>query len=239
MSQQLARANEVLEGANKSIRDFVSVASHDLRGPITAIIGFGSLMLQRWNETSDDDRRKFVEVIERQAGHLARLVDDLLVVSRIETGDVEAHVEEVLVGRFLEQTVEQFVQDGSEIRVSCRPKDLKVLADPDHLHRILSNYLSNALKYGKPPIEAQALAAGEWVELRVRDHGEGIPQDLVPRLFEKFTRSHAGRGQEKGTGLGLSIVRGLALANGGEAWYEPNEKGTCFAVRLPSPARAA
>lgn len=233
----LAQANLVLEGANQSIKDFVSNASHDLRGPISAVVGFASLMLQRWDETSDEQRREFIEIIKRQAEHLTRLVDDLLWVSRIETGAVEAHIEELLVGPVLEQSVEDFVGTDREIRVSC-PEDLKVLADPEHLHRIVSNYISNALKYGEPPVETEASEAGPWVEVRVRDHGKGVPDELMPRLFQKFARAATAHKKERGTGLGLSIVLGLARANGGEAWYEPNGGGVVFAIRLPNPKAA-
>lgn len=238
-NEDLARANSTLEGVNQSMRDFLSVASHDLRGPITAVVGFASLMLSRWEEITDDQKREFLEVIKRQSEHLTRLVADLLTISQIETGGLEAQAEELQVARVLEQTVEDFLDKKSEIRVTC-PDDLKVLADPDHVHRILVNYISNALNYGRPPVDAEARGAGEWVELRVRDHGEGVPEDLVPRLFEKFARGGLPRNtKERGTGLGLSIVMGLARANGGDAWYERgNNGGPCFAVRLPS-ARAA
>lgn len=233
-NDELADANRVLEGANQSIRDFVSIASHDLRGPISAVVGFASLMLTRWDEVSDEQKREFIAVIKRQSEHLTRLTDDLLMISRIEAGAVEAHIEEVVVARLLEQAAQDFIETESRIVVSCSD-DLRALADPEHVYRIVSNYLSNALKYGKPPVEAEAHEAGRWVEVRVCDRGDGISADLVPRLFEKFVRGkHPANKQERGTGLGLSIVRGLARANGGDAWYEPTDHGACFGVRLPA-----
>jgi signal transduction histidine kinase len=97
---------------------------------------------------------------------------------------------------------------------------------------MLTNYVANALKYGGPPIRIEAREADGVVEIFVRDRGTGVPEEFVPRLFERFAQAGT---KEGGTGLGLSIVRGLARAQGGEAWYEPDPSGgACFGVRLPS-----
>jgi signal transduction histidine kinase len=111
---------------------------------------------------------------------------------------------------------------------------LEVLADPNHFRQIVTNFLTNALKYGRTPIQVEAAVSDGTVEVRVRDQGEGVPEDFVPRLFEKFAQAPGVAQAHRGTGLGLSIVRGLARAQGGDAWYEPNEpRGSCFGVRLP------
>lgn len=232
VNRQLNATNEELQAVNHAMRDFVAVASHDLRGPLTAILGFASTMTEHWDTIPDADKRGFVSIISRQASQLNRMVDDLLTVSRIEAGALDTHVEAVRLRNATERVIEDFSQHASEIRVAL-PDGLAVLADPDHLQRILTNYVSNALKHGAPPVEVVAQAAGEWVEIRVRDSGEGVPEQFVPRLFGKFARANGG----EGTGLGLSIVQGLARANGGETWYEPNRpRGSCFAVRLPKVA---
>ena len=127
--------------------------------------------------------------------------------------------------------------NASEVRVQVAD-DVRVEADRRHVERIVMNFINNALKYGGPPIEVCAQMNAEWVEIRVRDHGDGVPSELVPRLFGRFARAKTVSASKKpGAGLGLSIVRGLALANGGEVWYEPNEpRGSCFGVRLPAVA---
>jgi signal transduction histidine kinase len=115
------------------------------------------------------------------------------------------------------------------------PPDLAVHVDPEHLRRILRNYLDNAIHYGAPPFVVEASSVGSRVQIRVRDSGEGISDEFRPRAFDKFAQAQSPMGNDRrGTGLGLSIVRGLAHAGGGDAWYEPNEpRGACFAVELP------
>lgn len=233
--QELERLNAELASANQAIRDFVSVASHDLRGPLTSILGFVSTIRKRSAEIDETRKQEFLGIVESQARRLNRLVEDLLTVSKIEAGAVEARIQEIYLGRALVENVRGLGEGSDEILVASGPPELRVLADPDHLHRILQNYLTNALKYGAPPIEAACTEVGDWAEIRVCDSGEGVPEEFIPRLFEKFARAEGRAAVAKeGTGLGLSIVRGLARANGGDAWYEPNRPhGSCFAVRLP------
>jgi signal transduction histidine kinase len=171
--------------------------------------------------------------MQRQATNLTRLVDDLLTVSRIEATALDVHREVVKLRAAATQSMETFTERMSEIRLTM-PAGLAILADPDHLQRILVNYVTNALKYGAPPIEVMASPANEWIEIRVSDSGKGVPPEFVPHLFERFARADAVRTAQPGTGLGLSIVKGLAEANGGDAWYEPGRpRGSCFVVRLP------
>lgn len=242
-AQELQRLNAELEGANtelasvnQALRDFMAIASHDLKGPLTSIVASAAL-LREGGETVPDERRSgFLGIIERQARQMARMCDDLLTISRIEAGVLDRHAEVVELRRAVEAALQDFSEHDGEID-PCVPDSLRVEADPDHLHRILVNYVGNALKYGAPPVKVEAAAAGEWVEIRVRDSGEGVPEEFVPRLFGKFARGAAEAARATGTGLGLSIVRGLAQVNGGDAWYEPNEpRGSCFAVRLPRAA---
>jgi len=233
---QVERANAVLEAANQSLRDFVAVASHDLRGPLATVMGFAATLTESWDRISEEDKREFMGAISRQAHHLNRIVEDLLTVSGLEAGVTEARIEEICLAGVLEQVAMEFGERSPDIEVSCS-SELTVLADPDHLHRILDNYISNAFKYGEPPVEARAHDAGGWAEVHVCDHGDGVPAEFVPRLFGKFARADDASRRAKGTGLGLSIVRGLAVVNGGDAWYEQNRPhGSCFAVRLPRPA---
>jgi signal transduction histidine kinase len=233
----LKRTNEELQAVNQSMRDFVAIASHDFRSPLTSILGFSGMLLSRWDTLGDEQRVEYIDVIKRQGEHLKRLVDDLLTVSTIEAGALDVHQEVVTLHDALRRAIDDFAQTAAQVELVA-PDGLAVMVDPNHLNRILMNFVTNAVKYGEPPVEVKAVDCGDCVEIRVCDHGEGVPEAFVPRLFARFARAdtEATRDQ-KGTGLGLSIVQGLARANGGETWYEPNSPhGSCFAVRLPKPA---
>jgi len=204
------------------MRGFVAVAAHDLRSPIASIVGFSALLNESWSTLTDETRRKFVTTIDRQSNNLAKLVDDLLTLSSAEGGSMTTRPEMIVLVEAIKRCLESGAEETSNVAVSCSP-DLVVRVDPDHLARILDNYVQNALKYGAAPVQIEASRLGNMVEVRVLDRGQGVPPDFVPRLFGKF-----------GTGLGLSIVSALAEVNGGQAFYRANvPSGACFVVHLP------
>jgi signal transduction histidine kinase len=232
---RVEEANAELLVVNGEIRGFTAAAAHDLRSPLASIVGFSAILTQSWDSISEQDRRKFVATIDRQSRNLSSLVDDLFTLSSLEGGGLTTSPELVGLGEAIARCLELGGEDTPGVTVSC-PPDLIVRVDPQHLARILDNYVQNASKYGEPPVRIEATRAGDMVEVRVLDHGQGVPPEFVPGLFGKFTRAHtpATRAQ-KGSGLGLSIVRGLAEANGGQARYEPGvPDGSCFIVQLPS-----
>jgi signal transduction histidine kinase/tetratricopeptide (TPR) repeat protein len=232
MLAELERVNEELRVADRMKNEFVSMVSHELRTPLTPIVGLSSTLLQRWEGMEPAVRDECLASIHRQGIRLARLVDDLLEMSRIESGRVETHPRVVDVHDVLDSLGHADTDGLGDVEVRC-PEGLQALADPDRLHQVLLNYLDNARKYGRPPVVIEAVANGAWVDLVVSDIGAGVPESFVGELFEKFTRAHGSSGAA-GTGLGLSIVRGLARAQGGDAWYEPNEpSGSRFGVRVP------
>jgi signal transduction histidine kinase len=232
VTAQLYAAMNDLEAANAAIRDFAAVASHDIRNPLAFIMGASQLLEENFDDIPEETRKQLLTSIVERGKMLERLVDDLLTVSKLDAGAIEAHTENIQIGLELDRVMANIGDDASVVRVEgC--DELTVHADPDHLERILSNYITNALKYGSPPIDVKFGSGDGFVEIRVIDRGPGVPPDFAPRLFGRFAR--AAGNAAKGTGLGLSIVRGLAAANGGEAWYEPAEpNGSCFAVKLPS-----
>jgi signal transduction histidine kinase len=115
------------------------------------------------------------------------------------------------------------------------PEALAALVDPEAFDRILSNLITNALRYGKPPIAVEAAASDRHLRLAVEDRGPGVPNDFVPLLFERFTRSEASQQHhQRGTGLGLAIARAYARAHHGELYYEPAQpQGARFVLVLP------
>ena len=227
---ELAQANAQLAMADQLKDQFLAMASHEMRTPLTAIAGFATTMQNMWVELKDEQKREFVGIIGEQTARLQRLVDDLLTLARIESGGLEARAEEITVAKALEQTVRELgVED---VRVECS-EQLTARADPDQLQQILTNYLGNAVKYGAEPFALSARRVENNVEIRVADQGMGVPAEFVPSLFERFSRATS-TSSIPGTGLGLSITRGLARAQGGDTWYEPNQpRGACFVVELP------
>ncbi|MEO7803125.1 MAG: CHASE domain-containing protein [Actinomycetota bacterium] len=233
---QLEMANRELHDVNQAMKDFVATAAHELRSPLTSVLGFSSTLTKSWDSLSDEQKRDYTTVIERQAMRLARLIDDLLTLSRIEAGALQSHIETISVKDVISEAVEYYSQEFPGIQVSVDDR-LLVLADPEQLRRIVANFVGNAVKYGAPPVFVEAFEDERFVEIKVRDYGEGVPKDFVPRLFNRFSRAETLQTRNSaGTGLGLSIVGGLARANGGEIWYEPNQpQGSCFGIRFPKP----
>jgi PAS domain S-box-containing protein len=229
--------SNALKSANDSLRDFVAVASHDLRSPLVTIAGFTRILTDNWARLSDEDRLKELGAIGRGVDRLSRLTNDLLTSAKAEAAAEQTQPEQIRLATALASYLEANREELGNVAVTC-PSELVAVVDPAHLTRILDNYLGNAFKYGEPPVGVEAERVGDFVELRVRDHGAGVPPEFVSRLFTKFGRADTPATRAKpGTGLGLSIVKALAEANHGDARYQQDEtKGGCFVVRLPAGA---
>jgi PAS domain S-box-containing protein len=233
--EEAQRLSDALKTSNDSLRDFVAVASHDLRSPLVTIGGFATILTDNWARLSDEDRLKYLGAIKRGVDRLSRLTNDLLTSAKVEGAAEQTQPEHIRLATALASYLDANREELGTVSVTC-PSELVAVVDPAHLTRILDNYLGNAFKYGEPPICIEAERIGDFVELRVRDHGPGVPPEFVSRLFTKFDRAVTPTTRAtQGTGLGLSIVKALAEANHGNASYQRNEpKGACFAVRLPA-----
>ena len=233
------RTNIELREVNEAMRSFIDTAAHDLRSPLASMVGFSSLLATNWAALSDENRLKFVTTIDRQSHRLTWLVDDLLTLSSIEGGVLTSAPEQLVLAEAISACLAASNLDTENVAVSC-PPGLVVRADPLHLGRIIDNYLQNAFKYGEPPVAVEAAPSADMVEIRVLDHGPGVPPEFEAKLFGKFARADLPSTRRKtGTGLGLSIVRGLAEASGGQAQYRANvPHGSCFSVLLPTGERS-
>lgn len=220
----------------ETMRDFVAIASHDLRTPTAVVTGYASLLQTRWADISDEQKQDMVDAIARQAAHLGRLIEDLLTVSQIEANAVHSAPRIVEIEGAVAELLGDLGAEYAAVALDVEP-GLRAYADPQHLTRILINYVKNAFVYGAPPVTVRGRARNGRAEILVADSGAGVPAEFRPRLFEKFARADRKTSKAtQGTGLGLSIVRGLARAAGGDAWYEPNTPaGSIFGVRLPIP----
>lgn len=230
----LERANAELRHLDELKSQFLAMASHELRTPLTAIEGFTSTMLHRWDQLEDAEKVRFLEIIDAQSHRLSRLVADLLTLSRVESGRLDAHPQALNIAMATKRVLREL--DAGDAVVVDVPAELSVIADEDHLTQVLVNLISNAQKYGAPPIEVAAEALNGWIEISVCDHGTGVPSEFEPMLFEAFSRAPAARAIS-GSGLGLSIVRGLVEAQGGTVSYQPRTPtGSRFSARLPRAA---
>jgi signal transduction histidine kinase len=233
----LTNANVALQNANRDLREladlrdnFVAIASHELRTPITTIMGFTSTMLDLWDTLDEERRRTYLEMVDRDARRLGQLVEDLLLLSSVESPDFRVERERVEVRSGLEHVLED-VGVSTELVTIEVEDDLAVDADPRHLRQIFGNLLSNAIKYGAPPLLLHAWKEGDAVRIEMRDAGPGIPGELREQVFERFARAPGST--VGGTGLGLFIVRRLAEIQGGRAWYEDAQPhGARFVVEL-------
>lgn len=229
MSQKMAEVAQM-----KS--DFVSVVSHELRSPLTSIIGSLRTLLRPELNVESDAAGELIATAARQADRLRALIEDLLVASRLDSDALPVRSEPTAIAELIDELLDDVPASAERVTVRV-PADLPTVeVDPDHLRRILRNLIENALRYaGESEIDLFVRLSGEQVWMSVIDHGPGIPYELHDRIFERFTQAqrHETRAQG-GTGLGLSIVRGLTEAMGGRAWFEPTVGGgATFTVALP------
>jgi K+-sensing histidine kinase KdpD len=218
--------------ANQALRDFIATASHDMRTPLTSILGFAQLLRESEDRFSPQQRKEFITLIGGQAERLDRLIGDLLSAAALEAGAVSPRITRVPLSAALDLAMQHFSDRADDLVIQAAP--VSVSADADHLDRVLVNLIGNALKYGAPPVHVQAEDADPFVELRVRDHGPGVEPEFADHLFQRFARSRSARASATtGTGLGLFIVRGLVEANGGSIRHEPADPGAVFIVQLP------
>jgi len=217
-------------------RDFVANVSHELKTPLTSVRGFAETLLE--DDPPEGLRRDFLSSIRSNTLRLQQLVDDLLDLSRLESGGWVAKREEVELGPVVEDLWDGFQGRASERGLAFSLEgDATVLADLQGVIQVFQNLIANAIRYtpdgGSIAIDIQA---GEGLaKVEVRDTGIGIPASALPRVFERFFRVDSARARaEGGTGLGLAIVRHLVDAMGGKVWAESEPgTGTSLFVTLP------
>jgi two-component system phosphate regulon sensor histidine kinase PhoR len=220
-------------------RDFVSIVSHELRAPLTAIKGFAKTLVTKDEELSPATRREFLSTVNEQAERLARLVDDLLQVARIDAKRVRVEWTEVDLDASLRALLSQFHSKwGSRRVIVDTARGVPLLrADRAKLDEILINLIDNAIKYSPPwtPVRVTARVTGDEIEVAVADRGYGIAPEDAAQLFQKFQRIMTPATRDiGGTGLGLYIVKGFVEAHGGRVWVESVPgAGSTFAFTLP------
>jgi K+-sensing histidine kinase KdpD len=229
--------------AQQAIRvrdDFLAATSHELRTPLSHIKGFVSTLRQSDVQWSDETRDDFLAEIERETDRLAKMIGDLLDMSRIESGGLDASE------RTLTRPSDVVTGGLDRVRglLECRTVEVDVSealpalpVDVSQMERVIANLVENAAKYSVSHglIRIAGASVNGSVELRVEDEGPGVPEEHLEQIFDKFFRiPNAARFGIPGTGLGLSICRAIVQAHGGHIWAENTPTGgACFVVRLP------
>lgn len=209
--------------------EFLAGVSHDLRGPITAIVGSTATLCR--TDLAAEMREELAAMVRRQALRLDEMIDELLITARLEMAS-PLELVPIPLANTVDEVVATYRVTGTDVQVDVPPA-LQVLADAESIRRILANLLENAFKYGAAPVTITARLDNGWVVLSVVDAGTGVPEDDRERVFERFFRLDSNRGHRTGMGLGLSIVRGLATRLGGTAWVEASPSGgAAFRVRM-------
>lgn len=213
----------------------VSAVSHELRSPLTSVRGYTSLLLKRWGEIEDEERKIMLQQVDRDARRISRMISELLDIARLESGRLQLNRVSLNLPELLREVLATVEMSYPDIEVALeKPADFgEAWADPDKVQQVLVNLLENACKYASPKgISVHLREQAGVVEVTVTDHGRGIPEADLPLLFQQFFKSTEGR--PSGTGLGLWISRGLIEAHGGTMTAESSEGvGSAFHFTLP------
>jgi two-component system phosphate regulon sensor histidine kinase PhoR len=223
-------------------RDFVANASHELRTPLSIIKGYIETLVDGHSTMPLEDRDRFLKTIQRHSERLKSIIDDLLVLSRLESATPGLKFEPMDLAPFLNNLADDYRRrpNAADHQVVVRIDEAvgRISADAEKLTQVFGNLLDNALKYTPKGtrLELGGLVTGEnEVECFLADNGPGIPTADLPHIFERFYRVDKGRSRETGgTGLGLSIVKHIVQMHGGRVWAESKEdQGLTIRMRLP------
>jgi len=236
---RLARLEEI----DRLKSEFISTVSHELKSPLSTVREAVGLLSEGAAGKLSPEQDKLADMVKRNVDWLVRLINDLLDMSRLESGRVNLDKSELDLDGLIASVAARFQVEAArkrlELRVRPNCRGTTLLADRDRIEQVLVNLLANAFKFTpKGFVEVASAVAGEFVEVRVTDSGVGIAREDLPLIFDKFEQ--VGRRPElarKGTGLGLAISRKLVELHGGTIRVESQpEKGSTFTVRLPRDA---
>jgi signal transduction histidine kinase len=216
-------------------QDFVALAAHELRTPATTIYGLAATLQERGDNLTEQTLHELRETLFLQSERMVRLVEQLLDLSRIDAKRVRIKRERIQLRRQLEELVTSVAGDRTQDVFVEAPAELEVNVDPNAVDRVVGNLVTNALRYGAPPVTVSAEHKDQHIRIRVEDSGAGVAREFVPFLFERFRRSEQGRQRPGGVGLGLAIARSYAHAHGGELLYaQRHPTGSSFELVLPA-----
>ncbi|WP_256103011.1 cell wall metabolism sensor histidine kinase WalK [Streptomyces sp. Ncost-T10-10d] len=240
MLGHVGSALEVRQESEMRVRQFVADASHELRTPLASIRGYAELT-RRGREETGPDTRHALGRIESEAERMTGMVEDLLLLARLDAGRPLSHESTDLSPVVVDAVSDARAagQGDHHWRLELPDEPATVYGDPTRLHQVLVNLLANARTHTPPgttvTVRVRATAGHPWVTLEVQDDGPGIPPELLPHVFERFARGDASRSRHAGsTGLGLAIVHAVVAAHGGQVEVVSVPGHTVFAVHLPA-----
>lgn len=237
---ELRQANEQLKSLDRLKDDFMSSVTHELRTPLTSIRALAELMRDD-ADMAPAQRQHFTAIIVAETERLSRLVNQVLDLAKIESGNAEWQSSEVdmgtLLGRAVETTAELFRERQCAIELQLPPQVRLLRADPDRLTQVVLNLLSNAAKFVPVPggrVVVRLTSDVSGLTVRVQDNGSGVPAEQQSLIFERFRQGGDGISRPQGTGLGLPISRQIVEHFGGRLWLESSSgQGACFSFQLP------
>ncbi|WP_314584973.1 ATP-binding protein [Paenibacillus terrigena] len=239
MSEQLSRSIQEERNAEKTKNDLITGVSHDLRTPLTTILGFLEI-IDKDRYTDEVELRYYMNIAYEKSLTLKKLVDDLFEYTRINNG-MPLHLQELDVGGFFKQLAEEFVPSLEKTDMALQihvPEHLVMIrADGDHLVRAYENLISNAIKYGSSGKHIDIYIAQEdgHASVRICNYGEPIPKQDLPFIFDRFYRVEKSRSKSTGgTGLGLAITKSIIEVHGGQISVESSIKQTVFETQFPA-----
>lgn len=240
IQRELTKKNKELDELNKLKNAFLGIAAHDIRSPISTIIGFSSLLLEE-RDKIEPSHQIYLEHIEKAATFMLQLAEDLLDITNIESGKLSLNREIREIRSLITEniSINQFFADRKNINIRFEKPYYEVHAfiDKPKIEQVLNNLLSNAIKYSFPDknIYVKLYIENEDCMITIKDEGQGIPENELSNLFKTFqTTSVQATAGEKSTGLGLWIVKNIVNAHGGEIHvHSKTGLGTTFTIKMP------
>lgn len=226
--------------------DFVALAAHELRTPITVIRGYLELLDSELTDTLSPEHKEFMRKLNVSASQLSGFINNILNVSRIEHGNLNLKLERTnwtqLVKATCEDLAKKVALQNKKLGLTIAANVPEVAVDKMSIIEVVNNLVDNAVKYSPAGsrVDVTVRTKNDMIETVIEDHGAGIPENALGQLFTKFYRSHRTRGSHQGTGLGLYMSKGIIEAHGGSIWVRSKEGvGSTFGFLLPTYAKVA
>lgn len=238
---EIERKNEELKKLNQLKSNFLNVTSHELRTPMTSIVGYLQMLSNKTLGDISEEQRRAIEIVLRNTDRLDRLVDDILDTSRLESGTMKFIPQQTDLAEMIDEVHQTMNSEAHsrniELILDIAEELPNLIVDPDRIKQVLSNLIKNSIKFSSPhsQIIISAYQENNEIVFRVQDFGRGIPKDHIDKIFEVFYQVDSGVDRSfGGTGLGLTICRGIVIGHGGRIWVESEEeKGSTFCFSLP------